>query len=90
MGGLTSRPKAPTVSGAPAPVIQAEPVTVTASETQQATNDTENQNASTGQERQSSLLSRDRGRFGTIETSVRGLLGVGANQDQGRKTLLGE
>lgn len=39
--------------------------------------------------RQASLLARDRGRFGTIQTGFRGLLESAFSQGQ-RKTLLGE
>jgi hypothetical protein len=39
--------------------------------------------------RRRDLLDRDRGIFGTIQTSFRGLLGM-ATQNKIRKTLLGE
>ncbi|MCC6598519.1 MAG: hypothetical protein IT559_07000 [Alphaproteobacteria bacterium] len=39
--------------------------------------------------RQTSLLARDRGRFGTIQTGFRGLLETAFGNNQ-RKTLLGE
>jgi hypothetical protein len=41
------------------------------------------------EQRRENLLRRNRGRFGTIQTSFRGLLGL-ATQGGQRKTLLGE
>lgn len=38
--------------------------------------------------RRKNLLSRDRGRYGTVQTGFRGLLSLASNI--GRKTLLGE
>ena len=40
--------------------------------------------------REDNLLKRDRGRFGTVNTSFRGLLELARSNDQSRKTLLGE
>lgn len=40
------------------------------------------------EQRRTSLLSRSRGRYGTVLTSFRGLLGLSGGGD--RKTLLGE
>ena len=86
MGSLTSRPSVPApqppviVSPPPAPV---QPVTPT------STDDKGSSEQSASEARQQSLLGRSRGRFGTVQTSFRGLLGLSDNSAQ-RKTLLGE
>lgn len=87
MGILSSRPDVPAqpqqqvIYYAPAP----QSVTQTpAPTTPQATPE---ESAATA--RSNSLLQRSRGRFGTIQTSFRGLLDL-ANPAAARKTLLGE
>ncbi len=97
MGSLTSRPKVPkqqaqpqvvyvaqsaptpapstTASQSPAPAAPSEPEK-TAEEVQ-------------SEARQENLLSRTRGRFGTVQTSFRGLLSL-TDGGAARKTLLGE
>lgn len=45
--------------------------------------------ATAAENRRAGLLRRNRGRFGTVQTSFRGLLGLAADGGQ-RKTLLGE
>ncbi|MEM7679505.1 MAG: hypothetical protein AAF182_00675 [Pseudomonadota bacterium] len=86
MGGLTSRPKVPTsqpVQIVSAPTSSALAPTSTSSEG-------DNESAQAVQEqRRKSLLGRDRGRLGTIQTSFRGLL-LSGNQNEKRKSLLGE
>ena len=88
MGSLTSKPKAP----AQAPLAQ---VVYVPAQTTTTTTNTEPQPTpeapapSSAEIRQSSLLSRDRSRFGTILTGFRGLLDLGGNTNK-RKTLLGE
>jgi len=92
MGSLTSGPSLPTTASpqivyvpqtlntVAAPVSTPDPVTV------------EEQAEETGtQVRKQNLLGRERSRFGTIQTSFRGLLGLGnQSASQPRKTLLGE
>lgn len=55
--------------------------------------DTATEDAETvSQARRQSLIDRERSRFGTVQTSFRGLLGLGNSnaENQSRKTLLGE
>ncbi len=90
MGSLTSGPKLPAPqpqqvfvpqpSSAPSTPAPAQTPSETAQEAQQET-DTEI--------RRQNLLGRERSRFGTVQTSFRGLLGLAENAPQ-RKTLLGE
>ena len=84
MGSITSRPQVPSQ-----PQTVFVPQTVTTE-----TNTNDSSGAETSQEvatraRTQSLLQRERGRFGTIQTGFRGLLSLN-NTDAGRKTLLGE
>ncbi len=82
MGSLTSTPKVPeTTSSQPSVVTQVENT-----QTTETTESTVQEDAT--QERQRSLLARDRGRLGTIATSLHGFLGE--SNSGGRKTLLGE
>ena len=84
MGSMTSTPKVPPrttqqqVVYVPAPVQTAN-VTPAPELVQEAA----------AESRATSLLARDRGRFGTILTGFRGFLGTKDNGVQ-RKTLLGE
>jgi len=89
MGSLTSGPSAPTpqpeivyvpqpVNNTPTPVV-----TPSASEQEQT------QEEANTEIRRQNLLGRERSRFGTIQTSFRGLLGLSDNGEQ-RKTLLGQ
>ena len=86
MGSLSSRPKIPsqtqTATPAVSPVAAAPvaPVTTTPEGDAQET---------AAKARRQGLLNRDRGVFGTVETTLRGLLGENENARQ-RKTLLGE
>lgn len=93
MGSLTSRPSAP----APQPQIVYVPAP-TATQTTTSGGTTNTNTATSGsppptptesERRTSSLLQRERGRFGTIQTGFRGLLSAVTNAGQ-RKTLLGE
>lgn len=88
MGSITSRPQVPS-----------QPQTVFVPQTVAPSTGTTNTSDSSGVEtsqevaalsRTQSLLQRERGRFGTIQTGFRGLLSLGSNSDAGRKTLLGE
>ena len=90
MGALASRPKIPRVRQQVVFIPQAPrsaPVVTLAStaKAEPSVSDTEAQEAA----REESLLSRRRGRLGTVLTSFRGLLGQGTGA-QPRKTLLGE
>ena len=89
MGSLTSGPSAPPPQ--PQVVFVPQPTPAPAVTEPQAdaevTESTEEQTAE--QARRQGLLERDRGRFGTIQTGFRGLLGLIDNAPQ-RKTLLGE
>jgi hypothetical protein len=82
MGSLSSKPKAPSK---PAPQVVYVPAPAPVAETP-ATPDPVEEAA---QARKSSLLARDRGRFGTVLTSFRGFLAQKDASPQ-RKTLLGE
>ncbi len=89
MGSLASRPSVPSVQPV---IIQQAPLpttTVTTSDTPNEENiaiaDAEN----ASEARRTSLLGRDRSRFGTILTGFRGLLGTADNAPR-RNTLLGE
>lgn len=85
MGSLVSRPKVPKYT----PPVQTVYVPATTTSTQSTGSDSGNAGPSDSDLRSQSLLSRDRGRLGTIETGFRGLLGLSNNEDQ-RKTLLGQ
>ena len=84
MGSISKKQKAPTIQYITNPVqtVVAEPTPIAASEPQ-------NLDVSTSEARAESLLRRSRGRFGTIATSFRGFFNK-TNNDQPRKTLLGE
>lgn len=98
MGSLTSTPSAPAQPQvvyvpAPGPVSTANSAAQNGADTPSASGG-EGQGAFSEEERQAararSLLERSRGRFGTIRTGFRGLLGLAAGADGQRKTLLGE
>ncbi|NCT40929.1 MAG: hypothetical protein GW778_04630 [Alphaproteobacteria bacterium] len=86
MGSLTSGPKAPTP----------QPQVVYLPQTPSPTTPVQTPTAPSAQEtsaeiRKQNLLGRERSRFGTIQTSFRGLLGLSdTGGAQSRKTLLGE
>jgi hypothetical protein len=85
MGSLTSRPKA-----APAPQVVYVPAPTSPLPADSGSVDPAQPPQKTASEiRASSLLGRDRSRFGTILTGFRGLLDL-ANTSSKRKTLLGE
>lgn len=96
MGSLFSFPKAPSTTQAVSIPAASTPVTSTAQSavTDTSANDSTADSAATIEQsasaaREENLLRRDRGIFGTVQTSQRGLLAT--NYDQGaRKTLLGE
>lgn len=83
MGSLASRPKVPSYKP---PSVVYLPQLPVASPAPAAPGDPA---TSPEKARQASLLARDRGRFGTIQTGFRGLLESAFSQGQ-RKTLLGE
>lgn len=88
MGSLASRPSVPS----PQPLIiqQAPTPITTAAITTPSEEEQEIADAKTASEaRRTSLLGRDRSRFGTILTGFRGLLGTTENAPR-RNTLLGE
>lgn len=83
MGSLSSVPSVPTTTvvqtAAPAPTTQEQTETVEPSAQEQA-----------AEQRQRNLLSRNRGRLGTIATSFQGFLSENSGGGDARKTLLGE
>ena len=88
MGSITSRSKAPPaprqqIVYVPAPTAQPSP---SLSEPEPNEADAENRAAI----RRSNLLTRSRGRVGTVTTSFRGLLGGQNQSGSAGKTLLGE
>ena len=88
MGSITSRPQVPSQ---PQTVFVPQPVasvTPTVTDTSASSGTETSQDVAT-QSRTQSLLQRERGRFGTIQTGFRGLLSQN-DQAQSRKTLLGE
>ncbi len=90
MGSLSSRPSVP----AQPQVIFVPTQTTTTTSTATPSTETYSQSSeelpqSASEARTESLLRRSRGRFGTVQTSLRGLLGL-SSADAGRKTLLGE
>ena len=89
MGSLTSRPSVPNVQPVVIQQVPATPSVQTNTETPSAEDIqiADAQNAS--EARRTSLLGRDRSRFGTILTGFRGLLGTTENAPR-RNTLLGE
>ncbi len=87
MGNITNKPKAPAqVVYVPQPVYQ------TPTETSNNNNNTggDNPAPTVAEQREKSLLSRNRSRLGTILTGFRGLLAPLSNENSQRKTLLGE
>jgi hypothetical protein len=96
MGSLTARPRISTGASTnattvtqPLPHISTSPPEESADTSAAQTTGTESESADIHMARSLSLLSRDRGRLGTILTGFRGLLSQ-SNQNNGRKTLLGE
>lgn len=90
MGSLTSRPRVSTgtqtvVTTTPTTTENPSPDNTTSTQTTDDTTSIENEQRS----QTANLLLRDRGRFGTILTGFRGLLGT-TDKNTGRKTLLGE
>ncbi|MCB1531740.1 MAG: hypothetical protein KDJ35_02610 [Alphaproteobacteria bacterium] len=92
MGSLGSRPSVP----APQPQVVYVPApssTASSTSASQSASESSSAEAAANAEREartSSLLQRERGRFGTITTSFRGLLGLSNNDGGSKKTLLGE
>ena len=84
MGSLTSRPDVPTQPQIITITQPAESIATLVVET----SDTDSEDTAS-ESRSQSLLSRERGRFGTIQTGFRGLLGA-TDPSTARKTLLGE
>lgn len=91
MGSLTSGPKAPAQQ--PQVVFVPQPINTVAppASTPAPTAPEQQAQETATQVRQQNLLGRERSRFGTIQTSFRGLLGLtGQGASSPRKTLLGE
>lgn len=91
MGSLASRPKVPGVQQpqviyVPAPVQTTSSPAATTNVAPQPSGQKEDSSAAV---REQNLLTRNRGRFGTVTTSFRGLLSAVGNGRQ-TKTLLGE
>lgn len=87
MGSLISRPKSPAVQTVYVP--QSAPVVTEAAVEATATEAAPDPAQEAAAARKKSLLARERGRFGTVQTGFRGLLALTQNNQQ-RKTLLGE
>lgn len=87
MGNITDRPKAP----APQVIYVPQPVYQDSAGTHGTASGNDNNGAtpSVAEQREKSLLARNRSRLGTIMTGFRGLLAP-LSQDAQRKTLLGE
>jgi len=85
MGSLSSSAKAPQQA---AQIVVAQPITTSVSTETPTTQSTEDSAATSAQAREETLLRRNRGRFGTVATSLQGFLSQQVNS--GRKTLLGE
>ncbi|MGB0719003.1 MAG: hypothetical protein ACPGRX_00930 [Bdellovibrionales bacterium] len=93
MGSLTSRPKVPTqtVIYRTAPTTSVTTVSTSSAESTSNTQNAENTTSEAEQAaRSQSLLQRERGRLGTVQTSFRGLLGLTDTAIAPRKTLLGQ
>lgn len=92
MGSLASRPKVPSIQQQPQVIYMPTPVTTTSSPST-TTNIVQSSEPSESEKkaeaRTQNLLTRSRGRFGTVTTSFRGLLSAMNNSGQS-KTLLGE
>lgn len=87
MGSLGSSRKIP----ASAAQVVYVPQTVTASPAQTVTTGSaQDMAAEAGVLRKENLLSRNRGRFGTVLTGFRGFLSAATGNEKQRKTLLGE
>lgn len=86
MGSLSSTPKVPQTQIVQVPVASPQPATQAST---QSTLSAQERAANESTERERSLLSRGRGRFGTIATSFQGFLRE-IDQSKVRKTLLGE
>ena len=97
MGSLTSRPKVPQQTRSPQVIYVPSPqphTPVTTGNTgggssTGGSDNTANADEVRAEAREQNLLSRSRGRLGTVQTSFRGLLSL-AGGNAGRKTLLGE
>ncbi|MGH1399430.1 MAG: hypothetical protein ACRBCT_09485 [Alphaproteobacteria bacterium] len=88
MGSISSRPSVPSTTV----VYQSIPTTTTTNATSSTTTSSATEQSSSesaSESREASLLKRDRGRTGTVQTSFRGLV-ENLNNTQQRKTLLGE
>ncbi|MCK5285541.1 MAG: hypothetical protein KAJ86_08160 [Alphaproteobacteria bacterium] len=100
MGSLSSRPKIPSqpqqIMFVPQPQATTTPQAISTTTDQSIGTALENNEETAAlpenesQARSQSLLRRGRGRFGTVQTSFRGLLGLSDSDSSGRKTLLGE
>ncbi len=92
MGSLSSRPSVPAqpqVVFIPSQPTVSTPTAASQVDTAETDGGDSSVPQSASEAREQSLLRRSRGRFGTVQTSFRGLLGL-SNTDTARKTLLGE
>ncbi|MAQ71605.1 MAG: hypothetical protein CL565_05370 [Alphaproteobacteria bacterium] len=84
MGSIISGPKSPNYSTRTiireVPVYQERPVD----------NEAQDNTESSSKQRTENLLRRQRGRFGTVLTGLRGVLSEKTDTSNSRKTLLGE
>lgn len=88
MGSLTSRPKGATIPATQ--VVYVTQPTVTASATDTGADTSGSAAKAASENRISGLLARDRGRYGTVRTSLLGLLEPASNGGVAKKTLLGQ
>ncbi len=91
MGSLTSGPDIPAPTPQVVYVPQPVNTTTTSASTATATDTQAEEQEVNTEARRQNLLGRERSRFGTINTSFRGVLGLSdASTSAQRKTLLGE
>ena len=90
MGSISSRPTAPPIQTVAAPSVSVTPSTISTVTTASATEVEQTSEAARVEEREQSLLRRNRGVLGTILTGFQGVLSPNQTQSSSRKTLLGE
>ncbi|MBX2834769.1 MAG: hypothetical protein KTR28_07340 [Micavibrio sp.] len=84
MGSMSSRPNVPSMPTSQVVYVPTTPTTPT------PTSHSDDEGKKTASEvRSENLLRRNRGTFGTVTTSLRGLVGLSTPSSE-RKTLLGE
>lgn len=93
MGSLGSRPEIPAAQPQVIYYTPVSPTTTTPTTGDSGSGSGEGSLSgaqSSSDARTTNLLQRNRGIFGTVQTSFRGLLGLAGGAGSGRKTLLGE